>query len=269
MARTKHVGLTAAFSLLAFALAIAPALAQTTPALTSAARSWADRVAEIEQYLKSAEVVGVEEIGVGVTKPRRATLAPGGPCDKFAWKPIIPGRYSGYWESYKSEIAAYKVDRLLELDMVPPTVEREVDHAKMSAQLWVDGLQSITKVQGQKPPDVDAYNRQVYRHRVFDDLVGNIDENAGNILIDRAWNIVLVDHSRCFAEFSKLPFPLSRIDRQLYGRLKALDAATLNEAIGHLVESGVIRHMLKRRDEIVTIFEKLAAEKGDAQVFIS
>ena len=32
----------------------------------------------------------------------------------------------GYWESYKSEIAAYELDKLLGLDMIPPTVERRV-----------------------------------------------------------------------------------------------------------------------------------------------
>jgi hypothetical protein len=243
--------------------------ATSAPQTATGAKVWIGRYAEFEAFIQSADITRLEGIGVGVTHPRHAFFAPGGLAAGIIVKDLPPSRQHGFWESYKSEIAAYRVDRLLELDMVPPTVEREVERTKMSAQLWIEGLQSITKVQGQTPPDVDAYNRQVYRHRVFDDLVGNIDDNAGNILIDKAWNIVLVDHSRCFAEFSKLPFPLSRIDRQVYGRLKALDAATLNEAIGHLVESGVIKNMLKRRDEIVRIFEKLAAEKGDAQVFIS
>ena len=48
-----------------------------------------------------------------------AKLAPGGPVDAIAWKPIRPGRYTGYWESYKSEIAAYELDKFFGLGHEP------------------------------------------------------------------------------------------------------------------------------------------------------
>jgi hypothetical protein len=38
-------------------------------------------------------------------------------------KAIRPGRQTGYWESYKSEMAAYELDKLLDLQMIPPTVD--------------------------------------------------------------------------------------------------------------------------------------------------
>ena len=109
--------------------------AQAPPA--ASAKIWIDKSAEIEAFLKSAEVIGMEELKVGVTKPRRAKLAPGGPVDAMAWKPIRPGRYTGSWESYKSEIAAYELDKVLGLGMVPPTVERRYDRETGSLQLWV------------------------------------------------------------------------------------------------------------------------------------
>src|SRR5687768_16941083 len=98
-------------------------LAQQTAAEAASARTWLDRRQALEDYLRTAEVVKIEDIGLGVTKPRRAYLAPGGPVDPMAWKTILPGIHSGYWESYKSEIAAYELDKLLELEMIPPTVE--------------------------------------------------------------------------------------------------------------------------------------------------
>ena len=48
---------------------------------TASARTWVDKAAEIEAYLKTAEVVGMEELKIGVTRPRRAKLAPGGPVE--------------------------------------------------------------------------------------------------------------------------------------------------------------------------------------------
>ena len=48
------------------------------------ARTWGDRVEDIEAFLRSAEVEKVEDIGDGVTKPEKATLTPGGPADAFA-----------------------------------------------------------------------------------------------------------------------------------------------------------------------------------------
>ena len=43
----------------------------------------------------------------------------------FAWKPLRPGYSKGFMESYKAEIAAYKLDRMLDMHMVPPIVERQ------------------------------------------------------------------------------------------------------------------------------------------------
>ena len=76
-------------------------------AVPTSARSWLDRRQALEEYLKSAEVVKMEKIGRGVTNPMRAYLAPGGLVDRMTWKAVKPGRYHGFWESYKSEIAAY------------------------------------------------------------------------------------------------------------------------------------------------------------------
>ena len=266
MARTKHVGLTAAFSLLAFALAIAPALAQTAPSLLTGPRVWADRVAEIEQFLKSAEVVGVEEIGVGVTKPRRATLAPGGPCDRIAWKPIIPGRYSGYWESYKSEIAAYELDKLLGMGMIPPTVEKDVKGVKGAAVMWVSpvksfkelgGVPGLKGVSGPPPAQIASWTRQITVAKMFDNLVGNIDPNLGNWLVDPSWNLILIDHTRAFTSTKDLYHQLVRVDADLWAKMKALDEPTLTTALGAWLDKGQIKSILQRRDKMQQAVDKL------------
>jgi hypothetical protein len=125
---------------------------------------------------------------------------------------------------------------------------------------------------GQQAPNVPEWNRQVHRQRVFDNLIANIDRNAGNLLVyrspaDHGWYLVLVDHSRAFTTSKKVLFQMTRIDRPLFERLKALDAPTLEARIGHLLVEHV-KWILQRRDAIVAHFDQLSRVKGEAAVFI-
>jgi hypothetical protein len=109
----------------------------------------------------------------------------------------------------------------------------------------------------------------VCRQRVFDNLIANIDDNAGNILVDSEWNLVLIDHSRAFAA-DRMPFEkeMTRIDRQLFERLKALDEASVMKRIRPWVLSdSQVRSILKRRDKIVAHYEQAARDRGEAAVF--
>jgi hypothetical protein len=268
----KKTVLAAAATLTLVALApaqsppAAPA-APETPAVSS--KVWIGHYAEYEQFLKTAPIERLAAVPVGVTHPRRAYFAPGGLAASAAVKDLPTGLRKGFWESYKSEIAAYELDRLLGLDMVPPTVERRVEGNLVSVQLWVEGCRVVSEVDQKAPHDPAAWNRQIYRQRVFDDLIANIDDNAGNILVDPLWNMILIDHSRCFFSDS-MPFEkqMTHIDRPLLDKLKALDEAGLMKQVRPWVlGDGTIRAILKRRDKIVARFETLARERGEAVVF--
>lgn len=240
------------------------------PAAPATGKVWVGKYAEYEEFLKTAPIARITDVPIGVTKPRRAYFKPGGLAESAVVKNLQPGRRSGYWESYKSEIAAYELDKLLELDMVPPTVERRVDGEMVSAQLWVHGLVEAATLNNKPSPDALGYNRQLYRQRVFDNLIANIDENKGNLLVHQTpslWEIVLVDHSRCFTEIQKMQFPMTRIDRAFFEKLKALDPATVAARIGpYVLDKG--KSLMKRRDFIVQEFEKMSAKSGQAAVFI-
>jgi hypothetical protein len=67
-----------------------------------------------------------------------------------ALRTLLPGRYDGFFESYKSEVAAYKLDRLLDLDMVPPAVERRYNGAPVSLQLFAEDAKMLKEVNEQK-----------------------------------------------------------------------------------------------------------------------
>jgi Phosphatidylinositol 3- and 4-kinase len=266
--------------MLAFAvcalLAQAPATEPPSPvpqpaSSPSGSKVWIGRYAEFEEFLRAAPIDHLEDVPIGVTKPRRAFFKPGGLARSAIVKKLRPGFQQGYWESYKSEIAAYEMDKILQMDMVPVTVERRVEGELMSAQLWVEDCQWLKKIAGRSAPDVSAWNRQVYRHRVFDNLIANTDRNAGNLLVDPLWNLILVDHSRAFTSTNDMPFlkEMNRIDRPFFERLQALDFPLLKERLGRWVlDDGWLRALLKRRDRIVATFQQLAAQKGEAEVFV-
>ena len=87
--------------------------------------------------MRTAAIAKTTPLSVGVTKSQRAFFAPGGPVDSVAWKILPPRMRNGYMESYKSEIAAYELDKILELGMVPPKVERKFDGDLGVAIMWV------------------------------------------------------------------------------------------------------------------------------------
>jgi hypothetical protein len=152
--------------------------------------------------------------------------------------------------------------------MVPPTVERLYAGKKGAAQLWVDDAVFRKELEGQRSPDLEGWNRQMRRWRVFDNFVADIDPNTGNQLVvrDPTWQLVLVDHSRAFSTTTRMVFEMERIDKPFLDRLRALDKPTLDARIGKLVLDGS-RSLLRRRDAIVAHFDKLVKEKGEAAVF--
>ncbi len=249
--------------------AVQPAVAAAMPEPASGAKVWLGRYGEFEEFLRTAAIAKVGDIPVGVTHPKRAFFAPGGIAGSAALKHLQSGIQGGYWESYKSEIAAYKLDRILGLNMVPPTIERRVGSDLGSLQLWVEHCSLLKDVDQAKNPDKDAWAKQVWRQRTFDNLIANIDRNAGNLLVDDSWNLILIDHSRAFAT-NTMPFvkEMTRIDRAFYERLKALDEATLmRELKPWVLTGGNVKDVLKRRDKIVARFDELARQTSPTQVF--
>ena len=216
-------------------------------------------------------MVDVEDIGTGVTKPKVADLAPGGPVERISFKPIRPGRYDGYWESYLSEIAAYELDKILQLGMTPPTVEKRIGADLGAAVMWASPTQSFKDLgDTPSPPStkIGRWNFQLIRAKMFHNLINNEDPNLGNWLVDPAWNIILIDNSRAFTTGSELVHEFARVDRELWDHMLALDETTLDTTLGRWLTDGEIRRILRRRDVMSETIQKMVDERGQQDVFV-
>ncbi len=253
------------------ASAIAPAAVAQESAAESA-RTWLGQAEEIEAFLKTAEVIELEDIPTGVTKPRKAILGLGGPAEAFAWKDIKPGIYRGYWESYKAEIAAYELDKLLHMGMTPPNVERRVNNELGAASMWVAPAKTFKELDGPPTPPslhIGRWNWQLICAKMFHNLIYNKDPNLGNWMVDPAWNLIIIDNSRAFTtDTDERVHKLTRVDRDLWDRMAALDEPTLQAALGEWLDDGEIRAILDRRDEMRKDIDELVEKTSEAAVFV-
>jgi len=114
---------------------VLPSLSRTE---TSAQTQQVFQGPELEDFLTRAKITGTKDIGEGVTLPKKATLELDGVKKYGVWKTIDEsaktkqldrGVEFEFQDSWKTEIAAYELDKLLGLGMIPATVEREIGRA--------------------------------------------------------------------------------------------------------------------------------------------
>ena len=108
---------------------------------------WTD--AEKEDFLRRAEIIRLERLRIGVTHSRRATLSLDGrlhdahvqTVDVLKHETRVRGRTGpALRDCYRFNIAAYRLDRMLGLGMVPVSVERVVEGEQAAVTWWVDDV---------------------------------------------------------------------------------------------------------------------------------
>lgn len=237
-----------------------------------------------EEFLKTAEITGKRQLGGGeaVNAPWRLTLEKNGIKRNALWK-NPEGLQKGYLEGWKWEIAAYRLDRYLELNMVPSTVEREFHGKRGCCQLWVTAEMDLRRKAREKiktPSDkVYYWNNAIYLHRAFDNLIANEDRHSGNILITKDWRMILIDHSRSFRTSKKFsteliytekhiegPKIMRKLPRAFVEKLKALNFKLMKNIVGKYLTDKEIEAVLMRRDLILKEIDKLIKKHGEAEV---
>jgi hypothetical protein len=235
---------------------------------------------QIKQFLLTAKVVKSEHVKKGITSTLRLTLTDGTVTHDGSFQPIdeheamaelASGTELAFVDSYKYNIAAYQLSELLGIDdMLPVYVERKWEGHPGSLSWWLPVKMDELERQKQKlkAPDTDAWNKQMYKIRVFDELVYDSDPNLTNIVIGEDWRIWRVDFSRAFRRSRDLKDTkdLVRCDRQLFEKLKALDGNDLAAKTKGYLNKEEVKAVMARRDKIVEQFHKLISEKGEGEI---
>ena len=245
------------------------------------------RRGEMETFLLTAEIVRFEQAVEGITKPWRLYLRKDGVEDQAFWK-NPSGMMNAFWEGWQYEIAAYRIDKLIGLDMVPVTVERGFKGQRGALSLRAEHKYSfLTLVQQQiRIPDEGQgpVEKMKWLTRAWDSLIANEDRNQQNILFTEDWRTILIDHSRAFrssGEFTKrLMFGVEgikrgsdgrlllfvRLPRRFYERVKALTRGSIKAAVGDTLTGKEIGAILTRRDLLIKEIDTQILYKGETNV---
>ncbi len=235
-----------------------------------------------EEFLKTAEIIRHQDIGEGVTKPIRLFLKKGEVEISGVWK-NPRGMMEGNLEGWQYEIAAYEMDKLLALNMIPPTVERKFKGKRGSLQLWVESeLSDLERMDRKiKIPltRVDQWSNMKYVMRAFDSLIANEDRTQQNIRYTKDWRMLLIDHSRSFRSSKKFTKNLMygkngvkerklfrMLPRAFVEKIKGLDYDNIKEAVGPYLNKKEIKAIVIRKELLLKEIEEMIKEKGEDKI---
>ncbi|MCX6564829.1 MAG: hypothetical protein NTW38_00125 [Candidatus Aminicenantes bacterium] len=238
-----------------------------------------------EEFMATAKMTMIRQMGgsEAVTNPYQMVLEKDGEKQFAVWK-NPEGRPKGYLEGWMWEIAAYRLDRYLGLNMVPVTIERRYEENRGSLQLWVEGTfpyHDVLEGKAKRPGGIKAFrfNRAAYLQRAFDNLICNEDRHANNILITEDWRLILIDHSRSFRttgrygdslifneNSKKFPGTMSALPAVFIEKLKLLTPEVLHQITGPYLTDKEIKAVLIRRDLILKEIDRLVEKYGKNQV---
>ena len=262
---------TAGHLLIAAICAVAPVAAQQP-----AAESPTLTIEQQETFLRTAEIQSVRRIGEGTTGAQVATLSDGEIIHDAQVQTVDESRASirlgdrlvlNFVDSYRYNIAAYRMARALGIDNVPVSVKRRVGGRDAAVTWWLDDvvMDEGDRLERRAGADAALYVLQQRRRmRVFDELIWNWDRNTGNMLWTSDWTLWMIDHTRAFRRGHELRVPseLLRIERSLLDALRTLTIEGVREAMDGVLRVSEIEALMARRDLLLAHYDTRIAERG-------
>ena len=236
---------------------------------------------QMKDFLLHANVTASRHTSQGITSPWRLTLSDGKITHDAIFQSIDERKPSmqladgrtelNFVDSYHYNIAGYEIGKLLGMtDVIPVYVEREWNRQPGALGWWItvkmdEGTRLKQKLAA---PDPDAWNKQMFNLRVFDQLIYDTDANLTNFLITADWHLWRVDFSRAFRLSKDLQSAkdLPMVGRDLLAKLEALNQ---DEVLAHTkphLNNAEVAAVMARRDKLVEHFKQLIAQQGEGKV---
>ena len=164
----------------------------------------------------------------------------------------------GEEEGVVPELAAYRLDRLLGLGMIPATVRRDVGEQQGIMQfIPADAITERHRAASGRGKDMYcSRGKQMAVMYVFDALINNQGRTPSSMVYSpEDWLLVLIDHEESFGTEPGRPEYLRDIELtvgdQWRAALAKLDDDTLRAELGDVLDDDRLAALARRRDELV------------------
>ena len=226
----------------------------------------------IEAFLKTAPIVSIKkDATTGRTMPWKITLDDGKTKLQGMFKRVHSPWPDPMVDSYKYELAAYELSKLLDLEIIPPTVEREIEGTRGSLQCFVPDCMSETDRERLllQPPDLKAFLGRLDEIRVFEALVNETCLDKDDILIQQpGWKVYRVDFAEAFAPNPGLAAgcPINRCPRRLFEHLQKTPRRIVESTLQSYLSEDEIGAIFDRKKRIIARLEGLMKTEGERNV---
>ena len=226
----------------------------------------------LEKVLQEGGISKIEKEKLGGrTGPWLVTLEAGTFKQRAVFRYVDRPRPHPTPDSYKYDLAAYVLSRLLGVELIPPVVEREVEGRKGSLQVFLENCirEKDRKRKKIKPPDAEAFSRELEEVRVLESLTYDECQDADDLYVHlEDWKVCRVDFSEAFAPVPELlpGCEITVCSKRLYEGLLKLDEEMVRSKLGQFLSDGEIGALLARKGLLVEKIRALIAEKGEDAV---
>jgi hypothetical protein len=172
----------------------------------------------------------------------------------FAYFNVLP-----QIKGFVPELAAYRLDHLLGLDMVPVTVRREIAGQQGTLQF----VPAATINEREQVVGAEARNKErcpLRKQRramyVFDALINNPARTPLSMLYSSdTWQLILVNHGDSFSTKEDRPDYLKNIELAIGDQWRSvlldLDDEKLHKHLGNVLDKRRLAALAKRRDALI------------------
>lgn len=217
--------------------------------------------AEAERLLASAEFQDCRTLWYSSNYVYLAQLCHEGSTFAAVYKPYRGE--SPLWDFpdglYRREVAAYRLSRLLDWPLVPPTVVREEGpHGVGSMQLYIPHNPESHFFTQREDPELVPQLKQM---AVFDYLANNADRKGGHCLLAEERHIWGIDHGLCFHDTYKMrtviwdwaeqPIPRGCLDEVEALRTKLVEADDAVLSLAELLAPAEISALIQRATKLL------------------